>query len=47
MDEIYLDLIPYLNSCEMPWFAIEKIQKIKISGFMIKDFGGPGFNNLE
>ena len=28
-------------------FAIEKIQKLKVSGLKIKDFGGPGFNNLE
>ena len=47
MDEIYADLIPFINNCEFPWFAIKRLQEIKISGFMIKDFGGPGFNNLE
>ena len=47
MDEIYPDLIPFMNNCEMPMFAFKKLQDIKINGFLIKDFGGPGFNNLE
>lgn len=47
MEEVYNDLIPYINSSEMAMFAIEKIKKLRVSGFLIKDFGGPGFNNLE
>ena len=47
MDEIYDDLIPYINRCEMPFWIIPKIQELGINGFMIQEFGGPGFNNLE
>ena len=31
----------------MPFWIIPKFQKLGINGLRIKDFGGPGFNNLE
>jgi alkylation response protein AidB-like acyl-CoA dehydrogenase len=47
MDGIYKDLIPFINKSEMPFWIIPKVQELGINGMMIKDFGGPGFNNLE
>ena len=47
MDSIYNDLIPYINRCDFPFWIIPKVQKLGINGVLIKDFGGPGFNNLE
>jgi len=47
MDQIYDDLIPFINNCEMPHYITPMVQKLGINGMLIKDFGGPGFNNLE
>jgi len=47
MDQIYDDLIPFINNCEMPHYIVPMVQKLGINGFLIKDFGGPGFTNLE
>ena len=47
MSDVYSDLIPYINRCEFPNFVIPEIRKLGISGLAIKDFGGPGFSNLE
>ena len=47
MDSAYNDLIPYVNRCDFPFWIIPEVQKLGVNGMMIKDFGGPGFNNLE
>ena len=47
MDQIYSDLIPFINNAEMPMYLVPMIQKLGINGFLIKDYGGPGFSNLE
>lgn len=47
MEQIYTDLIPFSNKAEMPHYIVPMIQKLGINGLRIKDFGGPGFNNLE
>ena len=31
----------------MPFFLVPMIQKTGVNGMVIKDHGGPGFNNLE
>ena len=35
------------KTSEMPFWIIPKIQALEINGLNIKDFGGPGFSNLE
>ncbi len=47
MEEVYKDLIPCVNKSEMPFWIIPKIQSLNINGTIIKEFGGPGFTNLE
>lgn len=47
MDEVYDDLKPYYAKKEMPWFVIPKMRALAINGAQIKDFGGPGMNNIE
>jgi len=47
MDEIYDQLKPYYLKKEFPHFAVEKMKSLGIQGAHIKDFGGPGFNNVE
>lgn len=47
MDEAYPRLIDHVNTTEMPWWLVPKIQALKINGCQIKDFGGPGMTNLE
>ena len=47
MDEVYQDLIPYINRCEFPHWILPKIKALGINGMFFKDFGGSGLNNLE
>lgn len=47
MDEVYLDLIPYINRTEFPFWIIPKIKALGISGMWFKDHGGSGLNDLE
>lgn len=47
MEEVYDDFAHYINKQETPKHLIPKIQQTGINGFQIKDFGGPGFTNLE
>ena len=47
MDSIYDSLLPFINKCQMPLHIVPMIKKLGINGLLIKDFGGPGFNNLE
>ena len=47
MDEAYPRLVDHVNTTEMPWWIVPKIQALNINGCQIKDFGGPGFTNLE
>lgn len=47
MEEIYDDLKPYYLKKEVPFFACDKMKEIKIHGAHVKDFGGPGMNNVE
>ena len=47
MDDIYKDLIPFVESSDFPHFIIPKIRELGINGLAIKDFGGPGLSQLE
>ena len=47
MDEAYPRIIDHVNSTEHPEWIVPKIQALGINGCQIKDFGGPGFTNLE
>jgi alkylation response protein AidB-like acyl-CoA dehydrogenase len=47
MIEVKPQLAPYVNNCELPFWLVPRIQKLGINGLFIKDFGGPGMNNLE
>jgi len=47
MDEVYPDLIPYINRCEFPMWILPKIRDLGINGFFFKDHGGSGLNNME
>jgi acyl-CoA oxidase len=35
------------RTSDMPWWLVPKLKELKINGLNIKDFGGPGFSNLE
>ena len=47
MAEVYDDLIPYINRCEMPYWLVPRISKLGVNGLKVKDFGGAGLTNLE
>lgn len=47
MEEVYQDLIPHINATTMPHWIVPKFQSLKINGFQIKGYGGPGLTNLE
>ena len=47
MEEHYPLLVDYYNRTDTPWPLVEALKEVKINGGQIKDFGGPGFTNLE
>jgi alkylation response protein AidB-like acyl-CoA dehydrogenase len=47
MEEVYQDLIPYINRTEFPHFILPKIRALGCNGMWFKDHGGSGLNNLE
>ena len=47
MDDIYDDLIPFINRAETPKWVFPLLQKTGTNGMKIKEFGGAGLNNLE
>ena len=47
MKENYVDINKHVISTEHPAWMVPKIQALNINGLQIKDFGGPGFTNLE
>jgi len=47
MQDCYEDINKYVNSTDMPFWIVPKIQALGINGCQIKEFGGPGMTNLE
>lgn len=47
MNEMYPDFIKHTISSDFPFHLKPKLQALKINGGPIKEFGGPGFTQLE
>ena len=47
MDEIYPDLLPYIESSEFPPWLISKLKPLGINGLQIDGYGSPAVSTLE
>ena len=47
MDSVQDKLVDSVNTTDFPFWIIPKIKELGVNGCQIKDFGGPGFTNLE
>ena len=47
MESMRETLMPFYNTESFPFEHVPKLQALKIAGFQIKDFGGPGLTEVE
>lgn len=46
-DEMYKDLLPYIEKTEFPSWLPDKLRPLGINGLQIKGYGSPGVSTLE
>lgn len=47
MDDIYKDLLPFIESTEFPSWLPSKLKTLGINGLQIQGYGSPGLSTLE
>ena len=46
-DDMYQDLLPYIEKTEFPSWLPDKLRPLGINGLQIKGYGSPGVSTLE
>ena len=47
MEDVQERLVDAVNTTDFPFWIVPKMKALGVNGCQIKDFGGPGFTNLE